>query len=43
MLTTAFCQSVSDKLLDRQLAEALSERMMDVMPELENQQDRELQ
>lgn len=43
MLTTAFCQSVSDKLLDRQLAEALSERMMDVMPELENQYDHEHQ
>lgn len=35
MLTVAFCQSVSDKLLDRQLAEALSERMMDVMPDLD--------
>lgn len=39
MLTTAFCQSVSDKLLDRQLAEALSERMMDVMPELDTEHE----
>lgn len=39
ILTIAFCQSVSAKLLDRQLAEALSERMMDVMPELDNEHE----
>jgi len=33
ILTTAFCQSVSDKLADRELSEAISERMMDVMPQ----------
>jgi len=33
MLTTAFCRAVSDKLLDRELAEAISQRMMDVMPQ----------
>lgn len=33
MLTTAFCQSVSDKLADRQLGEAIAQRMMDVMPQ----------
>jgi len=33
ILTTAFCQSVSDKLADRELAEAISQRMMDVMPQ----------
>lgn len=35
MLTMAFCRSVSDKLIDRKLASALSRRIMDVMPELE--------
>jgi len=40
LLTTAFCRSVSDKLADgkmadRQLAEAISQRMMDVMPQAE--------
>jgi Fe-S cluster assembly protein SufD len=39
MLTTAFCQSVSDMLLDRQLAAALSDRMMAVMPALENESE----
>jgi Fe-S cluster assembly protein SufD len=33
ILTTAFCRSVSDKLPDRELAEAISQRMMDVMPQ----------
>lgn len=33
ILTTAFCRSVSDKLADRELAEAISQRMMDVMPQ----------
>jgi len=33
ILTTAFCQSVSDKLADRELGEAISQRMMDVMPQ----------
>ncbi len=33
ILTTAFCQSVSDKLTDRKLSEAISQRMMDVMPQ----------
>lgn len=36
MLTTAFCRSVSDKLIDRKLAGALSQRIMDVMPQLEH-------
>jgi FeS assembly protein SufD len=35
MLTMAFCRSVSDKLEDRELAEVISERMMDVMPQLD--------
>lgn len=40
LLTTAFCRSVSDKLAsgkmaDDKLAEAISERMMDVMPQAE--------
>lgn len=35
MLTTAFCRSVSDKLPDAALAEVISERMMDVMPQTE--------
>jgi len=35
ILTTAFCRSVSDKLADRQLADAISQRMMDVMPQLD--------
>ncbi len=35
ILTTAFCRSVSDRLADPQLAEAISERMMDVMPQLD--------
>ena len=33
ILTTAFCQSVSDKLADPKLSEAISQRMMDVMPQ----------
>ena len=33
ILTTAFCRSVSDKLADRELGEAISQRMMDVMPQ----------
>ena len=33
ILTTAFCQSVSDKLEDRKLSEVISERMMEVMPQ----------
>jgi Fe-S cluster assembly protein SufD len=33
LLTTAFCRSVSDKLTDPKLAEAISQRMMDVMPQ----------
>jgi Fe-S cluster assembly protein SufD len=33
LLTTAFCRSVSDKLADRKLSEAISQRMMDVMPQ----------
>jgi Fe-S cluster assembly protein SufD len=33
ILTTAFCRSVSDKLVDRKLSEAISQRMMDVMPQ----------
>ena len=40
LLTTAFCRSVSDKLAtgkmaDGELAEAISQRMMDVMPQAE--------
>ena len=35
LLTTAFCQSVSDKLPDTQLGEVISQRMMDVMPQAE--------
>ena len=35
LLTTAFCRSVSDKLPDRELAEVISQRMMDVMPQAE--------
>lgn len=35
ILTIAFCRSVSDKLADRQLADAISQRMMDVMPRLD--------
>ena len=35
ILTTAFCRSVSDRLDDRELAEAISGRMMDVMPQAE--------
>jgi len=35
LLTTAFCQSVSDKLADKSLAETISQRMMDVMPQAE--------
>jgi len=35
ILTTAFCQSVSDKLDDPILSEVISQRMMDVMPEAE--------
>ena len=33
ILTTAFCQSVSDRLADPVLGETISQRMMDVMPE----------
>jgi len=33
LLTTAFCQSVSDKLNDPALSAVISERMMDVMPQ----------
>jgi Fe-S cluster assembly protein SufD len=35
LLTTAFCQSVSDKLADKVLGEVISQRMMDVMPQAE--------
>ena len=35
LLTTAFCQSVSDKLTDQKLGGIISQRMMDVMPEAE--------
>ncbi len=35
LLTTAFCQSVSDKLPDPVLGEVISQRMMDVMPHAE--------
>ncbi|GMR15288.1 MAG: Fe-S cluster assembly protein SufD [Gammaproteobacteria bacterium] len=35
ILTTAFCRTVCDKLADRQLADAISQRMMDVMPRLD--------
>lgn len=35
LLTTAFCQSVSDKLDDPELGEIISQRMMDVMPQAE--------
>ncbi len=35
LLTTAFCQSVSDKLDDKVLGEVISQRMMDVMPQAE--------
>ena len=35
MLTTAFCQSVSDKLADPVLGGVISQRMMDVMPQAE--------
>jgi Fe-S cluster assembly protein SufD len=35
LLTTAFCQSVSDKLADPALGEVISQRMKDVMPEAE--------
>jgi hypothetical protein len=34
-MTTAFCQSVSDKLADPVLSEVISQRMMDVMPHAE--------
>jgi Fe-S cluster assembly protein SufD len=33
LLTTAFCRSVSDKLPDSALGEAIAQRMMDVMPQ----------
>ncbi len=33
ILTTAFCQSVSDKLVDRHLGDTIAQRMMDVMPQ----------
>lgn len=35
LLTTAFCQSVSDRLSDPKLGEIISQRMMDVMPHAE--------
>jgi len=35
LLTTAFCRSVSDKLSDTVLAEFITQRMMDVMPQAE--------
>lgn len=35
LLTTAFCNSVSDKLNDSVLSEVISQRMMDVMPQAE--------
>ena len=35
ILTTAFCQSVSDKLTDPVLGSVISQRMMDVMPQAE--------
>lgn len=35
ILTTAFCQSVSDKLTDPVLGGVISQRMMDVMPQAE--------
>jgi len=35
LLTTAFCNSVSDKLADPVLSEVISQRMMDVMPQAE--------
>jgi len=35
ILTTAFCQSVSDKLADQELGEIISQRMMDVMPQVQ--------
>lgn len=35
LLTTAFCQSVSDKLADPVLRGVISQRMMDVMPQAE--------
>ena len=35
LLTTAFCQSVSDKLTDPVLRGVISQRMMDVMPQAE--------
>lgn len=33
LLTTAFCKSVSDRISDPALAELISQRMMDVMPQ----------
>ena len=33
LLTSAFCRSVSDRLPDQELAEVISQRMMDVMPQ----------
>jgi Fe-S cluster assembly protein SufD len=35
LLTTAFCQSVSDKLSDRILGDIISQSMMAVMPEFD--------
>jgi Fe-S cluster assembly protein SufD len=35
LLTAAFCRSVSDKLADRKLADVISARMMEVMPQAE--------
>jgi len=35
LLTTAFCQSVSDKLADQKLGGIISQRMMEVMPQAE--------
>ena len=37
LLTMAFCQSVSDKLSDPLLGEVISQRMMAVMPQTEQQ------
>jgi len=36
LLTTAFCQSVSDRLPDSHLGELISQRMMEVMPHAED-------
>ncbi len=36
MLTIAFCRTVCDKLADRQLAEAIAQRMLDAMPQADD-------